>query len=557
MLRKIFPTLVASCTCLLLAMSSGCAFSAENQLLVEKLETLPPFFALEDGQVRPDEIKAFYAAHGFRPVWKEARLAALRHEIAQLADDGLNPQHYTPPALTEATAQDETQRIAQDMLATVAYLQALHDVRFGALPVAQRERLWRTEDEAEREANTATRERERLFADAASQLDDLAGAFQRARPPLDTYHRLRAQYAQMRQQPAPSWPRIPEGTTLRPGQRSARVPLLRQRLLPEDTPDSASADRLYDPQLVAAVKAFQQAHGLNADGNVGQATREALNVSYTRRQQQLRANLERIRWLATPDNLLNAHIVLANIPEATVRYVRDGQTVWQARVQVGQRSRATPPLRSEIEQVTLNPTWTVPPTILKEDKLPLLRTDPEYLVRHNMRVFSRDGRELDSASIDWNDPPPGILLRQDAGAGNALGQAILRFANPFAIYLHDTPSKRLFAQDQRATSSGCVRVEHIVELVRMLLEDTGTMQNDELRALLASGKTHKVELLETVPILIAYWTADVADNDDGGGALRFLPDVYQRDAPLIELLNAAENRHTRLPLYLTIPADHD
>ncbi|MBQ5459294.1 MAG: L,D-transpeptidase family protein, partial [Rhodocyclaceae bacterium] len=154
-------------------------------------------------------------------------------------------------------------------------------------------------------------------------------------------------------------------------------------------------------------------------------------------------------------------------------------------------------------------------------------------------------------SIDWNAPPEGFLLRQDAGAGNALGQAILRFANPFAIYLHDTPSKRLFAQDQRATSSGCVRVEHIMELVRMLLEDTGTMQNDELRALLASGKTHKVELLETVPILIAYWTADVADNDDGGSALRFLPDIYQRDPALINLLEATEKRATRLPVYLT------
>lgn len=512
---------------------------------------MPPFFALEDAQVRPEEIKAFYAANGFRPVWKEARLVALRHEIAQLADDGLNPQHYAPPALEEVAAQDEAQRIAQDMLATAAYLQALHDVRFGFLPVAQRERLWRTEDEAEREANTAARERARLFADAAGQLDDLAGAFQRARPPLDAYHRLRAQYAQMRQQPAAAWPRIPEGPTLRPGQRSARVPLLRQRLLPEDAPASASADRLFDPQLADAVRAFQRAHGLNADGNVGQSTREALNVSHARRQQQLRANLERLRWLATPDNLLNEHIVLANIPAASVRYVRDARTVWRARVQVGQRERPTPPLRSEIEQVTLNPTWTVPPTILKEDKLPRLREDPEYLARQRMRVLTRSGQELDPASIDWNNPPPGILLRQDAGAGNALGQVILRFANPFAIYLHDTPSKRLFAQDRRATSSGCVRVEHITELVRMLLEDTGTMQNDELHALLASGKTHKVELLETVPILIAYWTADVADSEEDAGTLRFLPDIYQRDDALINRLQAAEKGAARLPAYLT------
>ena len=190
-------------------------------------------------------------------------------------------------------------------------------------------------------------------------------------------------------------------------------------------------------------------------------------------------------------------------------------------------------------------------TILKEDKLPRLREDPEYLARQRMRVLTRSGQELDPASIDWNNPPPGILLRQDAGAGNALGQVILRFANPFAIYLHDTPSKRLFAQDRRATSSGCVRVEHITELVRMLLEDTGTMQNDELHALLASGKTRQVELLETVPILIAYWTADVADSEEDAGTLRFLPDIYQRDDALINRLQAAEKGAARLPAYLT------
>src|SRR5690606_18179207 len=120
-----------------------------------------------------------------------------------------------------------------------------------------------------------------------------------------------------------------------------------------------------------------------------------------------------------------------------------GETRWSARTQVGRASRPTPTLKSEVTHFTINPTWTVPPTILRNDKLPEIRRDIGYLERNNMRVLDHRGNRLNPYEVDWNNPS-GIMLRQDAGPQNALGQVAIRFPNPFSVYLHDTPSQSIF-----------------------------------------------------------------------------------------------------------------
>ena len=141
----------------------------------------------------------------------------------------------------------------------------------------------------------------------------------------------------------------------------------------------------------------------------------------------------------------------------------------------------TPPLKSQITRLTLNPTWTVPPTILQQDKLPLIREDAGYLARHGMRVLDAQGNDLDPASIDWH-APRNIMLRQEAGPANPLGQVAIRFANPFSVYLHDTPSKPLFDLSQRALSSGCVRVEVALQLVDLLRDGVLAVEDHLVRA---------------------------------------------------------------------------
>jgi len=220
--------------------------------------------------------------------------------------------------------------------------------------------------------------------------------------------------------------------------------------------------------------------------------------------------------------------VLINVAAAEIQVRRNNQLLWRSRTQVGRAERQTPLLASRIVRLTLNPTWTVPPTILREDKLPAIRDDISYLERHQMSVLDRDGNLLDPQSIDW-ESPGAIRLRQSAGSHNPLGRVAVRFDNPFAVYLHDTPSQQLFSKAPRAFSSGCVRVEAVDTLLAWLLTP------DELSSVqthIASGETQQYRLQHPAPLLIAYWTVEASKD----GALRYYPDIYTRDAHLIKAL---------------------
>src|SRR5690606_652090 len=224
--------------------------------------------------------------------------------------------------------------------------------------------------------------------------------------------------------------------------------------------------------------------------------------------------------------------VLVDVAGYRVSYYKDGKPIWQAAVQVGKPYRATPIFRSEITHVTFNPTWTIPPTILRKDVLPKLRKSLDYLRDNKVRVYDTRGRELDPTGIDWNSPGP-VVLRQDAGPDGALGQVAIRFPNSHAVYLHDTPHKELFGKGQRAFSSGCIRVERPLELVELLFNDPDNWNRAGIEAAIATARTHNVNLPEPVPILLLYWTVDVRDD----GHITFKPDIYQNDAPLLKALN--------------------
>jgi murein L,D-transpeptidase YcbB/YkuD len=285
---------------------------------------------------------------------------------------------------------------------------------------------------------------------------------------------------------------------------------------------------VYQPVLVAALQAFQLQHSLEPDGLLGRQTLAALNTHPSQRVGQLRVNLERFRWLARE---VRPESLLVDIAAGRVILFQGGKARWEARSQVGRVSRRTPGISSQVTRLTLNPTWTIPPTILREDKLPLIREDLGYLARHQLQVLDAQGHLLDPRQVNWNNPT-GIMLRQAAGPDNPLGRVAIRFANPHSIYLHDTPSQALFAQTPRAFSSGCVRVESIMQLVELLLTDSERL---EVATLLETGQTHEFRLSRPLPILLAYWTA----HADARAQPRYRPDIYQLDAPLLQALDAA------------------
>ncbi|WPC05409.1 L,D-transpeptidase family protein [Pseudomonas benzenivorans] len=527
MYKKSAHGLITGCLLASAALAQGAderSADAIRLTFAQRPEACAPGIAA--GELQPRGLlQRLYARHGFAPLWQQpGRRTALLNELTQLRDDGLDPADYPLAAPAEAPGPSAQQRACADLLASRSYLQALQHLAYGRLPQASIEPFWRAPD------SLSPIPRPDLLELAWRGLDEPAQAFNGARPALPQYQALRRAYAERRRQPPAEWTPIAPGRLLRPGMRDARVAQLATRLVSEGYLESrpASDNDLYDPPLLAAVLRFQANHGLQADGLVGPATLHALNTSAAERLDQLRVNLERWRWLAGD---IEAETLLVDIAGGLLSYYRDHRLLWQGRTVVGRPDRQTPQLKSLVSRLTLNPTWSVPPTILREDKLPEILRDPSYLERHQLRVIDYAGNPVDPAGIDWENPGR-IILRQDAGPTNPLGQLAIRFANPYSVYLHDTPSRHLFAKSPRAFSSGCVRIEGILELLQTLLPADDCA---EILRRLASRRTQSYPITRRLPIVMAYWTAQVAAD----GALILRNDFYARDAALLTALNQA------------------
>ncbi|MDQ0653855.1 L,D-transpeptidase family protein [Pseudomonas cedrina] len=465
------------------------------------------------GQLR---LQVFYQQQGNAPLWSaDERRQALQSQLLMLADDGLDPTHYSLPALDAAANV-----LCSDIGISQRYLQALHDLHYGRLQQSRFEPLWHSRP-PDRDPDTE------VLAFAALGLQDMVQAFDQARPSADLYRSLRNAYSSVRQQPLPHWGPVASGPLLRPGMEDPRVPELAQRLVNGGYLAEAPGGRQYRDELVRAVKAFQLSHSLQADGVIGAGTVAELNISPSIRREQLRINLERFRWLAQD---LEPEGVLVNVAAAQLSVYQSGIPVWQTRLQVGRAERQTPLLKSRITRLTLNPTWTIPPTIMREDKLPAIRLNPEYLRQQNLQVLDAEGHPLAPELIDWARPG-NILLRQEAGPRNPLGKIVMRFPNPYSVYLHDTPSQPLFTKGPRAFSSGCVRVEQPLLLRDLLVSPAERARTDEL---LATGVTHEFRLATPVPVLLGYWTVEV----DRQGGLVYAPDIYARDLVLMKAMGS-------------------
>ena len=386
---------------------------------------------------------AYYASHGYAPIWItdgkfNARAAAAVAYLGQVDADGLDPADYPVPnisaSVTDPAALAEAEVRLSASVVTYAHHASVGRVHWSRVSSSI---LYEVKPPVPADVLGAV-------ADAKDVAATLAGY----EPQAPNYIALKAKLADLRAgKTTPGKAPIPNGPAPKLGGQDDRVPQLRERF-------GLSGDgTIYDKTLADAVKKFQQEHELKVSGLLTQPTIDALNGrSPDRPIDTVLANLERWRWM--PHDLGKDYVIV-NLPDYTLRVFHDGHQVWMTRIVTGKPTMATPIMTAEMKYITVNPTWNVPPSIVAREYMPALAADPTVLGRMGLRVsYNPDG------SIHISQPP---------GDHNALGRVRFNFPNKFLVYQHDTPDKNLFALDKRAFSHGCMRVQDPVKYAEVLL----------------------------------------------------------------------------------------
>lgn len=479
-------------------------------------------------------IAEFYQRRSFAPAWTRPGQAQAMLALAERsAGHGLDPADYHTAALErmlDPAAQAGVDAAELDLLLTDSLIRLAYHLHFGKLNPRELYPGWNFA----RSLGTIDPPQALEDALAAPSLRD---AVDRYAPQLPQYRELRSALARYRAiEAAGGWPQVPKGPVLAKGMQGERVGQLRARLMAESDapPSDAAGPARFDDTLEAAVRAFQTQQGLDPTGTAGAPTVEALNVGVAQRIDQIRVNLERLRWVAQD---LSGDYLMVDVAGYRARLFLDGRLAWSARVVVGQPYRETPAFRATMRDVVFNPTWTVPPTILREDVLPKLVSDPGWLERNHMRAVDLDGRTVDTAGFDWARFGSARLpyqIVQDAGPANPLGRIKFLLPNPHDVYLHDTPARALFEKTQRAFSSGCIRVERPAELAVLLLDDPARWSAQAVAAQIETGQTRSARVNRAVPVMLLYFTAEA----DASG-VTFRRDVYGRDRAVLLGLNRA------------------
>ncbi len=313
-----------------------------------------------------------------------------------------------------------------------------------------------------------------------------------------------------------------------PGTKGPAVLKLRKRLAIEGYLDAGDASGLaWDKALTAAVKRFQAHMGLRQTGIVSGATLKAINVPARERFKELASSADRVAGL---NFSFDDRYVVVNLPSTSVEAVENGRVAHRYAAIVGGPEHPSPEISAHIQAVNLNPTWTVPTSIIKKEIIPRMQRDPGYLTRAKIRILDGSGKEINPKAVNWStERAANYTLRQDSGAGNSLGSIRIDMPNKLAVYMHDTPSKGLFGADYRFLSHGCVRVQGVYDYAAWLLEGTGGpaggWSKSALEARIKQGAPDDIKLAKAMPVIWVYLTG----WSNGDGPANFRDDVYNID----------------------------
>ncbi|MDR3610919.1 MAG: L,D-transpeptidase family protein [Ignavibacteriaceae bacterium] len=546
-------------------------YSADLQMRFNKQDTS---YSISPSDIEYfDTLKYFYKERKFEPIFikgsDNTSLDSILNLLANSGEHGIQPQRYhveqikSDIAKISANNGEQKKYMANsELLLADAVLKYAYNLRYG---VVNPYKLF-PESYVIPAVDSAKRDIFKPFYQE-NVFDYLRGL----QPKNPQYKKLQGALKHFSSLPIAGWEQI---------ESPSQIDLITRRLAVLGFIDTTkiNIDELSrkDSVFIKAVADFQKANGLTGDGTIGKPTLEKLNVTPDEYIQKIELSMERLRWSNYSDS---TRYILVNIPEFYLHVIDNGRDRLDIKVCTGKKRPAnyseriknylknkrsrpddwqTPQLGGEISHLVLNPTWTVPPSIVKEEILRETAKDSNYLAKRNFKVF-RNGKRVDLTKVDLKKYSPNKIpfsFVQDPGAGNALGKIKFMFLNKFGVYLHDTPTRGPFSRSYRAVSHGCIRVEKPFQLAEFLLAnnsnwtlddikiETGNavadktkvaeykLRRGELRKNSSYGKTTVVKFDHDIPVIIDYYTAWVDEN----GIVNFRNDVYDKDKILAKYL---------------------
>jgi L,D-transpeptidase YcbB len=492
------------------------ALSAADAAVVDQLRNLSSgkYDRIVGNKKDRTIVDAFYSGRDYAPLWitdgkvNERGKAAIAY-LGHVDQDGLDPADYPVPnfsALSDPNDLAEAELKLDMTIITYAHHASVGRVHWSRVS-------------GDISYTTTAPEPADVLA-AMVEAKDMGKALDAYEPHTAGYLALKAKLAEIRAGKADAGKTpIANGAAPKIGGQDERVPLLRERL-------NVSGDgTTYDKALADAVKKYQQDHQLKVTGTLTPQTIEALNGRQPDKPIDIiLANMERWRWM--PHDLGNTYVIV-NLADFTLRVMHDGKPVWTTRIVDGKPDMPTPIMQAEMKYITINPTWNVPPSIINHEYLPALQQDPTVLDRMGLKV----GRNPDGSVHIWQPP----------GDKNALGRIRFNFPNKFLVYQHDTPDKYLFANDKRAYSHGCMRVQdpqRYAEVLLSLVRPNDGYTLERIKKMIDAGGEQDIQLPTYIPVNLTYQTAFVDDD----GKLQFRDDVYGRDRQLLAILKGDDRK---------------
>lgn len=466
------------------------------------------------------KLSSFYEKRNNQTIWhSEQRRIAAMNVLKNAATKGLNPEDYSFGILElkEKYIKNLTEKeiIDYDVLLSHGLLKYITHLSKGKLNPKQVYQDWdlplKDIDEVE-------------ILNKAYTNETFESDFDNCEPKSEVYLQLKTALDWVDKLPYDDFRPIYTSKKIRLNDNNNKIVAIKKRLMFwNDLPKNDTITKTYDKIAQSAMKQFQKRHGLFADGVIGVGTIAALNVNKSERREQIVANLERWRWF--PETF-GAHYTIVNIPDYALRIINDNDTLQTYKIIVGTEKRKSPILTSKLKSVVFCPTWTVPPTIIKEDLVPDATKSRRYFSRMNITIYNYKNEKV--SPYEWNpEKANNYRYVQDPGEHNSLGNMKILFNNKFSVYLHDTNHKDGFSRNFRSLSSGCTRVENPLKLAQYVLNDTINFNDEKVLKIIEARKTITYNIKQDIKHYQLYWTVWFSNKK-----LIFRDDIYNLDYDL-------------------------